>query len=141
MIERHWAEDFARDWIEGWNNHNIDHVLLHYADDFEMTSPLIVERFGIHDGKLKGKGAIRRYWVQGLANTPALHFKLIDVIVGVSSIAIIYESATLARTVIEYIELNEQRLAVRAEALHGSVGIDLESAGSDLLKGRRSDPS
>jgi len=121
MIQRAWAEEFARDWVETWNSHDLERVLAHYADDFEMTSPLIVQRFAIVDGKLRGKDAIRRYWAQGLASTPELRFKLIDVIVGVSSVAIVYESVTLARTVVEYIQLNEKRLGVRAEALHGAV--------------------
>ena len=127
MIERAWAEEFARDWVESWNSHDVERVLAHYADNFEMTSPLIVQRFGIVDGKLKGKDAVRRYWGQSLANTPELRFKLIDVIVGVNSVAIVYESVTLARTVVEYIEFNEQRLGVQAEALHGAVRQESES--------------
>lgn len=121
MIERSWAEDFAREWIENWNAHDLERILGHYADDFEMMSPLIVQRLGVADGKLKGKDAVRRYWAQGLTSTPDLRFKLIDVIVGVNSIAILYESHTLARTVVEYIQFDEQRLGVRAEALHGAV--------------------
>jgi ketosteroid isomerase-like protein len=120
MIERSWAEEFARDWIAGWNAHNLDRVLAHYADDFEMTSPLIVQRLDVADGKLKGKEAIRRYWSQGLAVTPQLRFKLLDVAVGVNSVAIAYESVTLARTVIERIEFDDQGRGVRAEALHGT---------------------
>jgi ketosteroid isomerase-like protein len=121
MIERAWAEEFARDWVESWNSHDLERVLAHYADDFEMTSPLIVERFDIADGKLEGKDAVRRYWAQGLANTPKLRLRLIEVVVGVNSVAMVYESVTLARTVVEYIHFNEQRLGVRAEALHGPV--------------------
>jgi hypothetical protein len=44
----------------------------------------------------------------------------LDVMVGVNSLAIVYESVTLSRTVIEHIEFDEQRRAVRAEALHGA---------------------
>lgn len=120
MIERTWAEEFARDWIAGWNAHDVDRVLAHYADDFEMTSPLIVQRLGVADGKLKGKEAIRRYWSQGLAATPQLRFKLLDVAVGVNSVAMVYESVTLARTVIERIEFDDRGRGVRAEALHGA---------------------
>lgn len=61
MIERAWAEAFARDWIDGWNAHDLERILAHYADDFEMTSPLIVQRMGVPGGKLKGKEAIRAY--------------------------------------------------------------------------------
>ena len=110
----------ARDWIAGWNAHDLDRILVHYADDFEMTSPLIVQRIGIESGKLKGKEAVRRYWAKGLASTPQLHFELREVMVGVNAVAIVYDSVTLARTVIERIEFDDQRYAVRAEALHGT---------------------
>jgi ketosteroid isomerase-like protein len=120
MIERAWAEAFARDWIAGWNAHDLDRILAHYADDFEMTSPLIVQRIGIESGRLKGKEAVRRYWAQGLASTPQLRFELREVMVGVNALAIVYDSVTLARTVIERIEFDDQRHAVRAEALHGT---------------------
>ncbi len=119
MIERAWAEAFAREWIAGWNAHDLDRILAHYAEDFQMTSPLIVERMGLVGGTLKGKEAVGRYWARGLAATPLLRFELIDVMVGVSSLAIVYDSVTLGRTVIERIEFDEERRAVRAEALHG----------------------
>lgn len=40
--------------------------------------------------------------------------------VGVNSLAIMYESATLSRVVIERIEFDEQGRGARAEALHGA---------------------
>ena len=119
MIDRIWAEAFAEEWIAGWNAHDLERVLAHYTDDFEMTSPLIVQRMGVPNGRLKGKEAIRAYWGQGLAATPQLHFNLLDVIIGVNALAIVYESITASRTVIEYIEFDDQRRAVRAEALYG----------------------
>lgn len=122
MIDQTWADGFATDWIAGWNSRDLERVLAHYADNFEMTSPLIVERLGVADGTLKGKEAVRRYWAQGLATTPGLRFNLRDVMVGVNSIGLVYKSVTLSRTVIERIEFNENRLGVRAEAFHGTVG-------------------
>jgi len=35
------AERFGADWIAAWNSHDLDRVLTHYEDDFEMSSPLI----------------------------------------------------------------------------------------------------
>lgn len=119
MIDRIWAEAFAEEWIAGWNAHDLERVLAQYTEDFEMTSPLIVQRMGIANGKLKGKEAVRSYWGQGLAATPQLHFNLLEVIIGVNALAIVYESITASRTVIEYIEFDDQRRAVRAEALYG----------------------
>jgi ketosteroid isomerase-like protein len=120
MLERAWAEAFAREWVAEWNAHDLERVLARYTDDFEMTSPLIVERMGISSGRLKGKDAIRSYWGQGLATMPQLRFELLDVMVGVNSVAIMYKSATQSRVVIERIEFDEQRRGVRAEALHGA---------------------
>ncbi len=44
MLERGWALEFAREWIESWNSHDLERILAHYTEDFEMSSPLIVER-------------------------------------------------------------------------------------------------
>lgn len=119
MIDRNWAQEFARDWIAAWNAHDLERILAHYAEDFEMTSPLIVERLGIASGWLKGKDAIRSYWGQGLAKTPALHFDLINVLVGVNTVALLYKSVTAQRLVLERIEFDAQLRGIRAEALHG----------------------
>jgi hypothetical protein len=119
MIDRNWAEAFARDWVDAWNAHDLERIFSHYTDDFEMTSPLIVERMGVSSGRLKGKDAIRRYWGQGLASTPNLRFELLAVMVGVNSLAILYRSVTARRTVIEHIEFDDHRKAVRGEALYG----------------------
>ena len=42
MIDKVFVEDFALDWIDSWNNHDLKRILLHYTDDFEMSSPVIV---------------------------------------------------------------------------------------------------
>ena len=57
-----WAREFAREWIAAWNDGDLERILAHYADDFEITCPLIVERMGVASGMLKGKNAIRPYW-------------------------------------------------------------------------------
>lgn len=90
-IDREFAENFARHWIESWNSHDLEAILSHYTDDFEMSSPLIAERMGVAEGKLQGKGAISEYWSIGLSATPKLHFEYINTFVGVSSLVIYYK--------------------------------------------------
>ena len=119
MIDREWAEAFAREWVAAWNAHDLDRIFSHYADDFEMRSPLIVQRMGVSDGKLKGKQAIRPYWQAGLDARPPLKFELRQVMVGVGAIAIPYQSVTRGADVVERIEFNAQGLGIRAEALYG----------------------
>lgn len=117
MIEQAWAERFAREWIEEWNAHDLDRILAHYRDNFTMTSPLIEQRMGLVGGRLQGKSAVRQYWAQGLAAAPDLQFQLVSVFAGVRSMGIVYTTASLGKTVVEYLEFDDQRQVVRSEAL------------------------
>lgn len=92
MIDHEFALAFARDWIEAWNAHDLERILAHYCDDFEMSSPLIVERGFEPSGVLKGKAAIRPYWQRGLAAHPPLRFELDFVTCGVSSLTLVYRN-------------------------------------------------
>jgi ketosteroid isomerase-like protein len=74
MIEKVWANEFANEWIETWNSHDLERILSHYTDDFEMSSPFIIERMNEPSGTLKGKDKIRPYWQIGLVQTPPLKF-------------------------------------------------------------------
>ena len=53
------ARDFAREWIDAWNSHDLDRILSHYSDDFEITTPMIKVAMGEETGTLKGKKHIR----------------------------------------------------------------------------------
>ena len=92
MIDREWALEFARDWIASWNSHDMDRILSHYADDFEMSSPLIVQRLGQTQGILKGKDAVRSYWLPSLSLDPPIQFELMDVLIGVAQLTLYYRS-------------------------------------------------
>lgn len=92
MIDRAWALEFARDWVEAWNSHDLNRILSHYSDDFEMSSPLIVERLGHPDGMLRGKAAVREYWRPSLSLDPPLQFELLDVLVGVTHMTLYYRN-------------------------------------------------
>ena len=60
MMQQGLAERFAREWVAAWNSHDLERILEHYEDDFEMSSPIIVTLMGEPSGKLKGKTAGRR---------------------------------------------------------------------------------
>ena len=81
MIEEGWAKAFAHEWIEAWNSHDLERIMSHYTDDFEMSSPFIIELMGEPGGKLRGKASIRPYWEKGLAAQPPLRFELLQVLV------------------------------------------------------------
>jgi ketosteroid isomerase-like protein len=109
--------DFAREWIEAWNSHDLERIFSHYTEDFEMTSSLIVERMGEPTGTLKGKAAVRPYWSQGLAVEPPIRFELLNVLVAVRSITIYYRSIG-RRIVAEVLVFNDRGEVVRGAAYY-----------------------
>ena len=93
MIDNKFAEHFAREWIGSWNSHDLDRVLSHYADDFEMSSPYIIQIVGEPSGRLRGKKAVGAYWAKALQLIPDLRFELVSTLVGVDSITLYYKGA------------------------------------------------
>lgn len=117
MITQQWAESFAQRWVDEWNRHDIDAVLAHYADDFEMSSPFIARFTGEASGTLKGKDAVGAYWRTAFAKFPDLRFDVIEVFVGAQSIAIHYHSVLGLRAV-EAFFLNESGLVYKSSAAY-----------------------
>lgn len=85
------AARFAHEWIAAWNSHDLQRILAHYEDDFEMSSPVIPVLVGEPSGKLRGKAAVGAYWAQALQKLPNLHFELVTVLAGMDSVTIYYK--------------------------------------------------
>ena len=79
---------FADDWISSWNSHNIEQILSHYSNDFEITTPMIKTLLNIDSGTLKGKENVKEYWISALHKVPDLNFELLDVAASVNSVAL-----------------------------------------------------
>ena len=92
-MDKAFAERFAADWIESWNAHDLGRILSHYADDFEMSSPFIIQIAGEPSGTLKGKEAVGAYWSKALSLIPDLRFELVTTLIGVNSITLYYKGA------------------------------------------------
>jgi hypothetical protein len=92
IITKDRAEQFAQEWIAAWNAHDLDSVLSHYSDDFEMSSPFIAAFTGEPSGTLKGKAAVGAYWRTAFERVPDLYFELLQVFVGTNSITLYYKS-------------------------------------------------
>lgn len=92
-MDKSFAEHFAAEWIESWNARDLNRVLTHYAEDFEMSSPVITQVTGEPSGTLKGKAAVGAYWKKALELAPDLKFELLSVLTGVSSITLYYKGA------------------------------------------------
>lgn len=109
------ANDFARDWVEAWNTHDLTRVLAHYTDDFEMSSPFIAQFAGEANGTLKGKDKVTAYWRAAFDRFPTLKFELIQVLAGAFSVAIYYQTS-FGRKAAEVFFFNEAGLVVKAAA-------------------------
>jgi len=86
-----YAIKFSLEWVEAWNEHDLDKIMTHYSDDFEMTSPVIKKIMNIESGVIKGKNEVRSYWEKALTMNPDLHFEIIKVFTGANSIVIHYK--------------------------------------------------
>jgi len=113
MIDKSFAEQFATHWIDAWNSHNLDRILAHYDDDFEMSSPLIPQIAGEASGTLRGKAAIGTYWSKALELLPDLYFELIATLVGVDTITLYYTGAK-GRPVAEVFHFGSSQKVVKA---------------------------
>ncbi len=98
--------EFAQDWIESWNSHDLPRILSHYADTFSITTPMIKMALGVDTGTLCGKQAVGNYWRQALEKIPDLQFELLDVLSGVNSVAVYYRSV-LNKLAIEVMFFND----------------------------------
>ncbi len=109
------AEHFASDWIDSWNSHDLPRILSHYADDFVMTSPKIIQLADEPSGTLHGKAAIGAYWAKALQLIPDLHFELITTLVGVNSVTLCYRGAQ-GRMAAEVFHFNQEQKVIQAFA-------------------------
>jgi hypothetical protein len=86
------AQDFAHEWISAWNSHDLERILGHYAEDAEVTSPLVETVLGPGQVTVRGKAALRVYWGKALARFPDLHFVLYRAYAGSRSLVLHYQS-------------------------------------------------
>jgi ketosteroid isomerase-like protein len=92
MIDRTFAERFAKEWIEVWNAHDLDAILSHYAEDVVFRSPRIATVMGEKIDFVAGKPDLARYWGKALSIAKDLHFTFDRLYVGSDSITIAYRN-------------------------------------------------
>ena len=86
------ATQFAEEWIEAWNNHDLNRIGAHYSDDIIFSSPFVASVGGVATGCLCGREALRVYFKAALSKFPSLHFELRTVFHGTDALTIIYKS-------------------------------------------------
>jgi hypothetical protein len=90
MLAEEKARTFAAEWIGAWNAHDLDQIMMHYAENVVLISPVAAKLLNDPAGTVKGKQAVRIYFEKGLEAYPQLKFELIEVMWGLSSVVLHY---------------------------------------------------
>lgn len=114
-LDEAFAQKFSDEWIAAWNSHDLSMILAHYREDFEMQSPLIVQRMNESSGTLRGKARVGAYWRIALDAQPDLKFQKIGVFIGARSIVIHYRNHT-GRVGAELMEFDAACRVIRSSA-------------------------
>ena len=88
------AHELAHHWIEAWNDHDLERILAHYADDVVFSSPFTAKIGSSPSGALLGRDALVAYFQAALAKYPMLTFRLRAVLCGINSVTLLYESVS-----------------------------------------------
>ena len=88
-LQAAFAREFAQDWVDAWNSHDLERILSHYDDQVLLVSPMALKLLG-GDGTVRGKAALREYFLRGLEAFPKLRFNLIETLWGNETIVVYY---------------------------------------------------
>jgi ketosteroid isomerase-like protein len=123
MISKN-SEVFALRWAEAWNRRAVEEVLEHFHKDIVFISPTALKVVG--SPIVRGKDALRAYWIAALARIGSLRFTIDHVLWDPvrRELAIIYTSDTdgTSKRVSENLIFNEEGQVVAAEVFHGVPG-------------------
>jgi hypothetical protein len=114
-IQPDFARQFARQWIDAWNSHDLDRILSGYDDEATLSSPVALQRLG-GDGTLRGKPSLRDYFSRGLQAYPDLRFDLIEALWGTETIVLLYRNNHRGSKTAEVMLLNRAGKVIRVWA-------------------------
>jgi ketosteroid isomerase-like protein len=101
--------EFSHDLLAAWNAHDLDVIMDHYSDDFEITSPVIKSVLGIEDGTISGKENVRIWWRRVLDKVPDLKFTFHDTaLTADGSMLLMYKSSHNGKTVASAFHFNDK---------------------------------
>ena len=106
---------FAHKWVAAWNSHDLDAIMSHYDVDVVLISPAAAKILNNPSGTVEGDAALRNYFKRGLELYPNLHFELLDVMCGLSSIVVCYKNQKGTRTA-EFMEFGKNGKIMRVVA-------------------------
>jgi hypothetical protein len=114
-MEKRMAEQFVKQWIAAWNDHDIAAIMEHYADDVDFNSPFIREMGINENGSITNKTKLKKYFENALQKNPELHFDLLHILIGSHSIVMFYKRMN-KHFAGECVELNEDGKIIRSRS-------------------------
>jgi predicted ester cyclase len=117
-LQGEFARAFAREWVEAWNSHDIGRILEHYDDEVVLVSPVAMNLLK-NDGSVRGKEALRSYFLRGLEAYPDLRFDLTEVLWGVETVVLIYANNVRGNKTAEVMQIGSAGKVVRVWANYG----------------------
>jgi ketosteroid isomerase-like protein len=91
-MDEEFARRFAAEWLQAWNDHDLEAILSHFSDGVVFSSPLAQRIVEGSNGVIRGIDDLRRYWSEGLRRNPELHFEVEGLYVGVNTLVIQYRN-------------------------------------------------
>jgi len=118
MVDQQFATRFAAEWINCWNKQDLDTLMTHYTEDFSIQTPYALKIYPDCCGVISGKSNVRLYWATALSKLPNLHFKLLEVLIGVNSISIYYHNADSGKNAVENLFFNADGLVTQVIVMY-----------------------
>src|SRR5712692_4245014 len=107
------VEAFAQDWIQAWNQRDLDAVLSHYTEDVEFQSPLVIKLLGETSGTVRGKQDLQEYFRKALSAFPGdIELELLGAYQGMNSVLVHFQAK--GKKAVEVMELNPEGKVRRA---------------------------
>lgn len=92
MIDATRAREIAQEWLDAWNAHDPERVVVHFAENVVVASPLLEQLRPKSNGVISGKKEVLEYYREGLAAAGDLRFELVEVCTGVTEVVIVYRN-------------------------------------------------
>jgi ketosteroid isomerase-like protein len=120
-MNRDEAVEYSRQWTDAWNRLDVEEVLEHFDNDVVFSSPKALEAVGVPT--VRGKRAIRDYWMLALQPVKSLRFTVVRVIwdPDTSELAIIYDREVNGRDdrASEILQFGPGGRVIRGEVFYG----------------------
>ena len=90
QLTSEFAKNFADEWINAWNAHDLNRIMKLYASDIVFHSAGISIVMQNDKSSVKGTAALTEYWRRALELLPELCFQFKDLMIGSDALTIMF---------------------------------------------------